>query len=162
MRRTIFIMCLLLACGIAHAQQDASSNGIGYTDVGTALADLRANPEAEEGEVDGWTWILLQEEEGQLAMWAFAPFAHLAYPAAVKRTLAARDGALVMETRTLCHAPLAACEAMLSDTNAHTEVMKQRLVEIILAGQQRARQLERQRKRQQRIYRHAQSTQGRP
>lgn len=161
MRRAISVVYLLLACGISHAQQDTSSNGIGYADVGAALADLRANTEAAEGEVDGWTWILLQEE-GQLAMWAFAPFAHPAYPAAVKRTLADRDGALVMETRTLCHAPLAACEAMLSDTHAHTQLMKQRIAEAILAGQQRARQLERQRKRQQRIYRHAQSMQGRP
>jgi hypothetical protein len=154
--------CLLLACGLARAQQEAPSNGIGYADVGTALADLRANRDAEEGDVDGWTWFILAEAQGQLAMWAFAPYAHPAYPAAVKRTLADRDGALVMETRTLCHAALDACDAMLADTQAHTEVMKQRIVETILANQERMRQLELRRKRQQRISRHIQSMQGRP
>lgn len=161
MRRVISMACLLLACGLARAQQEAPSSGIGYADVGTALADLRANQEAEEGDVDGWTWFILEEVPGQLVIWAFAPYAHPAYPAAVKRTLADRDGALVMETRTLCHATLDACDAMLVDTQARTEEMKQRIVEAILANQERMRQLELGRKRQQRISRHIQSMQGR-
>ncbi len=156
------MLCLLLACGLGRAQPEAPSNGIGYSDVGAALADLRANQEAEEGDVDGWTWFILAEAQGQLVLWAFAPFAHPAYPAAVKRTLAERDRAFVMETRTLCQAPLDACDAMLADTQAHTEVMKQRIVEAILANQERMRRLELRRKRQQRIGRHIQSMQGRP
>jgi hypothetical protein len=131
--RLIFVFCLGLVAGVATAAEPGTAPiaapattsaappvaGIGYPDVASALLDLRGNPDVLEAQQEnGWTWYFLQEEGDRMVAWTFAPFNDPAYPAAVKRVLLMRDGALVMETRTMCQAKLASCDAFLAATDA--------------------------------------------
>lgn len=161
----MFSWCLLLFVGVAFAGQPGGAGaGIGYPDVGAGLRDLRANPEAEEvQQSNGWTWYFVREAEERFAIWTFAPFNDPAYPAAVKRVLMMRDGALVMETRTMCQANLASCDAFLAATEAYSKQFSERFASEIIANAHRQEHDTAAQLRYQRLLRdHAQSMYGRP
>ena len=154
MRRTL-LLCLMLRVGVAVAVEPAVPGpGIGYPDVGAALRDLWANPQAEETQqANGWTWYVVQEADERMAIWTFAPFNDPAYPSAIKRVLMMRDGALVMETRTMCQANLASCDAFFAATQASGKELSEHLASGIIAN---AGKLERERAKQLRYQRHLQ------
>jgi len=163
---TALLSTALGACSaMAFAADPAQPRpGIGYPDVGAALGALRANPEARELQhPDGWTWYFVQESDERLAIWTFAPFRDPAYPAAIKRVLMMRDGALVMETRTMCQANLAACDAFLAATEADSKEFAARFAEHLLAN---AARVEREEAEQRRYHEHlrerARTLYGRP
>jgi|InoplaM3SPM_1038593.scaffolds.fasta_scaffold02734_1 hypothetical protein len=159
--RRMLLVCLMLRVGVAFAgEPDVPRTGIGYPDVGAALRDLRANPQAQEAQHEsGWTWYFVQEADDRMAIWTFAPFNAPAYPSAIKRVLMMRDGALVMETRTLCQADLASCEAFFAATEADGKRLSELFAQQVIAN---AGTLERDVRHQQRIKEAVRSTYGRP
>ncbi|MCJ0825270.1 hypothetical protein MQC88_04735 [Luteimonas sp. 50] len=164
MRRSM-LFCCLLGVGVAFAQKSAVPGpAIGYPDVGAALRDLRANPQAEELQHgSGWTWYFVPDADAGMAIWTFAPFSDPAYPAAIKRVLMMRDGALVMETRTMCQASLAACDAFFAATEADGKRLGEFLATNVIAN---AGELERERAKrrrfQEQVKEAARTTYGRP
>ena len=105
----------------------------------------------------------MQEADDRMAIWTFAPFNAPAYPSAIKRVLMMRDGALVMETRTLCQADLASCEAFFAATEADGKRLGELFAQQVIAN---AATLERDAaarlRHQQRIKEAVRSTYGRP
>jgi hypothetical protein len=164
MRRTL-LLCFLLGVSVAFAQESAVPGpAIGYPDVGAALRDLRANPEAEEVQHEsGWTWYFVQDADAGMAIWTFAPFSDPAYPSAIKRVLMMRDGALVMETRTMCQANLASCDAFFAATEADGKRLSEFFAGNVIAN---AGKLERERAKrrrfQQQVKEAARTTYGSP
>jgi hypothetical protein len=153
MRLTFLAACALLLAGPAFAQVPTPTTpGIGYDEVNDALRELRGDPQVVELQQDNsLTWYFANQGEDRVAIWTFVPFRHPAYPAAIKRTLLMRDGALVMETRTLCQGVLEACKGFLAATEADGVTFGQRFASQIIENAER---LERQRKADESYQRH--------
>ncbi len=156
---SLLCICMALAKPAMGAETD-----IGYADVGAALLDLRANPKAEElQQDDGWTLFFVSEADDRYAIWAFAPFQDPAYPAAVKRVVFMRDGALMMETRTMCQASQVACGTLLAVTLTLTGEFRDRIAEVFIENARKREHDRKARRRYQQILRdRAQSLYGRP
>ena len=98
---------------------------IGFTSVAAALKDL----EARDGNgtivthADGWTVI---NEPLASAQWSFTPSGYYAYPAVVRRIIKrSPDGAVSVETASLCEAPEAECGKLLAEFAAMNERITQ-------------------------------------
>lgn len=91
------------------------------------------------------------------------PFNDPAYPSAIKRVLMMRDGALVMETRTMCQASLASCDAFFAATEADGKRLSELFASQVIANAGKL-QHERatQRRFQQRIKEAARTRYGHP
>jgi hypothetical protein len=98
----------------AHAPE-AGAPAIRYSSVADALATL-ASMDGNGTVVtrtDGWVVI---NEPLAAAQWSFTPTAHAAYPAVVRRTVRrSADGAVFVETASLCEAGEAACASLLQE-----------------------------------------------
>lgn len=86
---------------------------IGYASVAAALQALRADPTATERSQQGWTVF---EKARGLEFWTFTPESHPAYPSAARRIgYQDESGAWRVETRILCEAPKAHCDALMEE-----------------------------------------------
>lgn len=98
------------------AQAPANKVGeTGFSSVASALRDL----ESRDGNgtivthADGWTII---NEPLASAQWSFTPSGHYAHPAVIRRTIKrSPDGAVSVETTSLCEAPEAECTRLLAE-----------------------------------------------
>jgi hypothetical protein len=113
--RRIVVNLLLLASILmiwpALAQENL--NAIGYGSVEEALQALRSDPTAKESSQQGWT--LFVRSQG-MEFWSFTPEHHPAHPSAAKRTaFQDANGAWSVETRLLCQADRASCDALMDD-----------------------------------------------
>lgn len=91
-----------------------SQDSIGYSSVSAALEALKRDPTAKVREEAGWT-VVSQKQEANLILWSFTPTAHPAYPAAVKRTLSEKDGAMQIQMSAVCEADTASCDKLIAE-----------------------------------------------
>ncbi|MBL6853697.1 MAG: DUF4019 domain-containing protein, partial [Alphaproteobacteria bacterium] len=86
---------------------EAAGPTIGYPSVAAALAALHAKPGVTFSTQDGWT---VAEDDAEKTLWSFTPPGDVAYPAAVKRHLVEKDGAVYVEMAVQCEAAKPACD----------------------------------------------------
>lgn len=94
----------------ASAQTQPSS--IGYPTVAAALEALRSQSGSTVSLQGGWTIISVTAEQ---TLWSFTPANHPAHPAAVKRKIVERDGAVGVHMTALCQAEKAACDRLIEE-----------------------------------------------
>lgn len=82
---------------------------IGYSTPSAALVALRSKPGVVITKRPGWTVI---EDKSEEALWTIAEPGNPAYPSAVKRYLAKKNGAMGLEMKVLCNASKKACDNM--------------------------------------------------
>jgi len=87
-----------------------SQDSIGYPSVQAALDALRHNPSAKFKQEAGWTIVT----DGNV-FWSFTPQTHPAHPAAVKRTVFEKDGAIYIQMSALCQSDKAPCDKLIED-----------------------------------------------
>ena len=105
----LLALASILMIGPALAQEDP--NSIGYASVKEALQALRSDPTAKESTQQGW--VLFARSQG-MELWSFTPEHHPAYPSAAKRTAhQGANGEWYVETRLLCQADKASCDALM-------------------------------------------------
>jgi len=120
--RIAVVSLTLVALLSAGVRADDSS--IGYPTVDAALDALRKDPHAQFSTRDGWT-IVATEENGNHVLWSFTPKGHSAYPAAVKRTVLEKDGAVLINMQVLCFGTQAGCDKLVADFKELNERIKQ-------------------------------------
>jgi len=128
--RIVSTLALLVLTHLAAAEEATSplvpsgpspevdDSAIGFETPAAALDALRNKPSTEVREERGWTIIQDRESEKVLALWSFTPQDHPAHPAAVKRIITERDGAIFLEMRVSCGGTKADCEALVRDFQA--------------------------------------------
>jgi hypothetical protein len=115
------------APALAQTAAPPAPQRIDFPSVAAALKDL----EARDGKdtvvthPDGWT---VANEPAASAQWSFTPKGYYAYPAVVRRTIKrSPEGTVSVETGTLCEAPQAECDKLLSEFTAMNERIIQSL-----------------------------------
>jgi hypothetical protein len=115
---------MLIAVPVLSAQELPSSgplpetpnSEVGYHTVAQALTSLRARRDVTVSTERGWTIIT---DEKNLTIWSFAPAAHPAYPAVVKRVVRARPGGgSDINMSVLCEASKEACDQLVREFDA--------------------------------------------
>jgi hypothetical protein len=99
----------------------------------TTVAAARAALATREGAVatsDASGWTVVSEDRTQ-TLWSFAPDAHPAHPAVVRRQLVHRDGVLYIEMEVLCEGPKPACNRL----EVEFEALNARARDDIVAAQ---------------------------
>lgn len=86
------------------------ASAIGFTTVASAR-DALAEREGAVATTDASGWTVVSEDRTQ-TLWSFAPDAHPAHPAVVRRQLVHRDGVLYIEMEVLCEGPKPACNRL--------------------------------------------------
>ena len=112
MVRYSWLLALVSTLASAPAVNAEETSAIGYNSVSEALSSLRARPDVTIQVKAGWTIV---DDRAHGILWSFTPPGHPAYPAAVKRILAKRDGAWYVDTRMLCEAEKPACDKLADD-----------------------------------------------
>ena len=115
---------LLAAAISAFAQQSSSGQGIGYPTVAAALEALRGKSGAKFSIQGGWTIV---EESASHTIWSFTPPNHPAHPAAVKRTIVEKDGAIYFQMNGLCQAKKPDCDKLLAEFEALNDRIRENL-----------------------------------
>jgi hypothetical protein len=107
----------------ADAQQSKSSgqSSIGYPSVAAALDALRAKSNVRISVQGGWTIVDDREDH---SIWSFTPSSHPAHPAAVKRTVVEKNGAIYIEMSALCQASKSECDKLIAEFKALNEQMR--------------------------------------
>ncbi len=118
MQKLLPVVLLLLAGCAASARQSS----IGYPSALAALEDLKSKPGVELREEMGWT---VATDRAAYTVWSFTPVGHPAHPAAVKRIVTEKDGAVWMDTKVLCQATRAACDQLVEDFKQLNERTRQ-------------------------------------
>lgn len=108
---SLLVLSTLVKQGAAAESKPPPDEGIGYPTVAAALADLRARKDVEIWDSDGWTVI---QEPANGALWTFTPSDHPAHPAAVRRQVVEREGAVIIQMRALCQAKKRPCDALMA------------------------------------------------
>lgn len=114
--RTLLLLAALASTPPVLAQTPSLEPArIDYPSVAVALKEL----EARDGNgtvvvhTDGWTIV---NEPLASAQWSFTPNSHYAHPALVRRIIKrAPTGTVSVETASLCEAPQAECDRLLSE-----------------------------------------------
>lgn len=86
---------------------EATGSTVGYPTVGAALAALHAKSSVVFTNVGGWT---IADDEAASTIWSFPPPGNAAYPAAVKRKIVEKSGAVSLEMSVICEATKQACD----------------------------------------------------
>jgi hypothetical protein len=107
LRSVIVFQLAALLPAPAHGQES-----VGYPSVAEALEALKARNDVRISIQDGWTIV---EDPRDDSLWSFTPPKHPAHPAVVKRNPEKKDGAMFIQTRSLCHAGKAACDKLMAD-----------------------------------------------
>ena len=117
--RAVLLMAGLLANGAlaqptegSSASAQTQSSSIGYPTVAAALEALRSHSGSTVSLQGGWTIISVTSEQ---TLWSFTPANHPAHPAAVKRKVVERDGAVGFHMTALCQAEKAACDRLIEE-----------------------------------------------
>jgi hypothetical protein len=97
---------------------EVDDSGIGFESPQAALDALRRKPGTQIRQEAGWTIVQDQESDKVLALWTFTPDDHPAHPAAVKRIIVERDGAIYLEMKVQCRGSKANCDALVRDFQA--------------------------------------------
>jgi hypothetical protein len=105
------LLLLALSCGSPSAQE-AQPGDIGYPTVAAALEALKAKPGTTLRMQGGWTIV---NDPGESAVWSFTPPGHAAYPAAIKRYVFQKDGAMMVRMTALCQAEKSACDRLIEE-----------------------------------------------
>lgn len=116
MRELLALAVLSLAASaFAQSPSPADPARLPYDSVAAALKDL----EAKDGNgtivthADGWTIV---NEPLAAAQWSFPPGGHYAFPSVVRRVIKrGPNGAVTVETASLCEAPQPECTKLLAD-----------------------------------------------
>lgn len=117
------VLSLLAAAGCATAPASPPPvSSIGYSSVAEAMAALRARPDVEIAERDGWTIVT---ERSNHVIWSFTPAGHPAHPAAVKRTVVQMGDGIGVQMNVLCQARKADCDTLVAEFQALNERMRQ-------------------------------------
>jgi hypothetical protein len=106
------LLALAAVVALTRAVSAAETSPIGYNSVSEALSSLRARPDVTIRVKNGWTIV---DDRANGILWSFTPPGHPAYPAAIKRILAKRDGAWYVDTRMLCEAEKPPCDKLAED-----------------------------------------------
>lgn len=105
-----------LVCASANAQMsplpETPNRAIEYESVTEALRALRTKPNVQISVQNGWTIV---EESADHAIWSFAPDAHPAFPAVVKRKVVEKDGMVSIKTDVACEATKSNCDALVRE-----------------------------------------------
>ena len=127
-RQALLVALALAASAVAEAAAPPAGP-IGFASVAAALQAL----ESRDGNgtvvthADGWTIV---NEPLASAQWSFTPSDHHAYPAVVRRTIKrSADGAVSVETDSLCEAAAAECSKLL----AEFATMNERITQAVKA-----------------------------
>lgn len=65
------------------------------------------------------------DENGNHVLWSFTPEGHAAHPAAVKRTVLEKDGAVFIDMKVLCFGTQAACDKLVEEFKQLNERIKE-------------------------------------
>ena len=109
--KLVLLLSILFA---SSASPDEEKIPLGYASVEDAFQSLTNDPNVEVQEEDGWV-IVSQTVDGNYVLWSFTPQNHPAHPAAVKRIIFEKEGAVYIDMNALCQAPKAACDALLEE-----------------------------------------------
>lgn len=134
MRSAVALLGVVIVTAV-HAQSlppgplpESPRSSIGYSSVAEALAALKAKPGTEVRIERGWTIVADRESASERTLWAFTPPEHLAHPAAVKRIVVERDGAIYLDMKVLCQAKKKACDQLVREFQALNDGVRQQLV----------------------------------
>jgi hypothetical protein len=117
--------CLLLAaCLISPLTWAGQSDGIGYPTVAAALGALKARADVTVSDQGGW---IIFEDKSSSTFWSFTPPQHPAHPAAVKRTIVSRNGAIALDMKALCQADKGPCDTLIAEFTALNEEMAKQM-----------------------------------
>ncbi|MCB1746263.1 MAG: hypothetical protein H6977_10840 [Gammaproteobacteria bacterium] len=107
---------LWLLAAVFTLPATGAAAGIGYASVSSARSALLDRAGARVEAVRGWTVV----DAGGPAhtRWSFAPRAHPAYPALVRRDVVSRDGVPTLVTWFLCEGRRASCETLYAGLQA--------------------------------------------
>ena len=119
--RTAFVS--LAAVALLGAEVRADESTIGYPTVDAALDALQKDPHAQFSTRDGWT-IVATEENGNHVLWSLTPKGHAAYPAAVKRTVLDKNGAISLDMNAFCFGTQQGCDKLVDQFKELNERIK--------------------------------------
>lgn len=132
MRKVLFLVALSAALCSPYAQpqeprvpaapETAEKKGIGYPTVSAALEALRTRTDVAISSHGGWTIVT---DSGRRTFWSFTPPGHPAHPAAVKRTVVEKDGAIFIEMGALCQSERVACDKLISEFQALSDMIRE-------------------------------------
>ena len=121
------VILTLTFSGPLIAADNERQSSIGYPSVDAALTALKNDPNAVVREQGGWTIIQTKESDKSMSIWSFSPPSHPAHPAAVKRTVYEKDGAVMMRTNALCQASKAECDKLMAEFADMERQMQERM-----------------------------------
>ena len=117
------LLALLYLPALA-AQQVAEPSPIGYATIEEAFNELKANPDADMKEHDGWT-IFNQKGEGKYLLWSFTPTDHPAHPAAIRREVVKKEGEIFIKMDALCYSNQLDCDLLIDQFKKINDRIKQ-------------------------------------
>jgi hypothetical protein len=124
---SVVALCFAASTSAAEPEPIEETPGaaktLGYPTVAAALEGLRAmaNVTVTVTKPDGW--VIAVEQESR-AIWSFAPSAHYAYPAVVRRNVQQRPGGEVyVQTVALCEADKLSCDKLIREFQKLNEKM---------------------------------------
>ncbi len=117
---------LLISLSLAQSVAGEDVSSIGYASVSEAFEALKADPGSKVEESDGWI-VVSTKENGNYVLWSFTPSSHPAHPAAVKREIVERDGAIHISMNALCEASKTACDALIEEFKHLNEEIGRRI-----------------------------------
>lgn len=98
---------------------------IDHPSVAAALKDLEARDGNGSVVVHSEGWTIINEPLAS-AQWSFTPAGHYAHPSVVRRIIRrGPDGAVAVDTSSLCEAPEPECTRLLAEFNAMNERITQ-------------------------------------
>lgn len=100
-----------------------TSAPIGYPSVQAAFNGLKRDSSADFHESQGWTTV---RQKKNATTWIFVPPWHPAYPAAFKRTVAGKDGKLLIQSSSMCQGEKTVCDRLTNIYERETTQIRQR------------------------------------
>jgi len=91
------------------SSQPQNTTSIGYPSPAAALEALRSKPNVKIRQENDW---IVVDDPSEHTFWSITTPGHPAHPAAVKRALVERDGAIHIQMQILCGAPKASCDLL--------------------------------------------------
>lgn len=120
----------LVLIALSAEGQDSENSPIGYATVAEALQDLQNNSNADIRIENGWT-VIEERSDTEMVLWTFAPEAHPAYPAAIKRRIYESDGAMWIDMNALCQAEKDPCDALVAEFEALNDQIRNTVAERV-------------------------------